>query len=50
MASWGLPIVFIGPWPGLALAVGLLAIVGAANSVEDVVASALLSAWSRSST
>jgi MFS family permease len=39
---WGLPIVFIGPWPELALAVGLLAVVGAANSVEDVAAFTLL--------
>ena len=39
---WGLPLVFIGPWPELAVALFLLAIVGAANSVEDVAAFTLL--------
>ena len=33
---------FIGPWPELVLAVGLLAVVGAANSVEDVAGFTLL--------
>jgi MFS family permease len=33
---WGLPIMLIGPWPELAVAILLLAVVGAANSVEDV--------------
>jgi Cyclic nucleotide-binding domain len=36
------PIVLIAPWPELAVAVLLLAIVGAANSVEDVAAFTLL--------
>ncbi|HEV2902812.1 MAG TPA: MFS transporter [Gaiellaceae bacterium] len=39
---WGLPLVFIGPWPELAVALFLLAVVGAANSVEDVAAFTLL--------
>ncbi len=42
LVLWGLPLVFIGPWPELALAVGLLAVVGAANSVEDVAGFTLL--------
>jgi len=42
LVLWGLPIVFIGPWPELVLAVGLLAVVGAANSVEDVAGFTLL--------
>ena len=39
---WGLPLVFVGPWPELGLALVLLAVVGAANSVEDVAAFTLL--------
>ena len=42
LVLWGLPLVFIGPWPELALAVVLLAVVGAANSVEDVAGFTLL--------
>jgi MFS family permease len=42
LVLWGLPIVFIGPWPELAVAVGLLAVVGAANSIEDVAVFTLL--------
>jgi MFS family permease len=36
LVFWGLPITLIGPWPELAVAIFLLAVVGAANSVEDV--------------
>jgi MFS family permease len=39
---WGLPVALIAPWPELAAAVVLLAIVGAANSVEDVAVFTLL--------
>ena len=39
---WGLPIALIGPWPDLAFAIIMLAIVGAANSVEDVAVFTLL--------
>jgi MFS family permease len=39
---WGLPITLIGPLPDLAFAITLLAVVGAANSVEDVAAFTLL--------
>ncbi|HEX7255775.1 MAG TPA: MFS transporter [Gaiellaceae bacterium] len=42
LVFWGLPIVLIGPWPDLAVAVLLLAVVGAANSVEDVAVFTLL--------
>jgi MFS family permease len=42
LVFWGAPIALIGPWPELALAVFLLAVVGAANSVEDVAAFTLL--------
>jgi MFS family permease len=42
LVFWGLPIMFVGPWPELALAIILLAVVGAANSVEDVAAFTLL--------
>jgi MFS family permease len=42
LVFWGLPITLIAPRPELALAVVLLAIVGAANSVEDVAAITLL--------
>jgi MFS family permease len=42
LVFWGIPIVLIGPWPDLAAAVVLLAIVGAANSVEDVAVFTLL--------
>jgi MFS family permease len=42
LAFWGLPIAFVPAWPELAAAVLLLAIVGAANSVEDVAAFTLL--------
>jgi MFS family permease len=36
LVFWGAPIALIAPWPDLVAAVFLLAIVGAANSVEDV--------------
>jgi MFS family permease len=39
---WGLPIVLIAPWPDLAATIVLLAVVGAANSVEDVAVFTLL--------
>jgi MFS family permease len=42
LVFWGLPIVLLAPWPELAAAVVLLAIVGAANSVEDVAVFTLL--------
>lgn len=42
LVFWGLPITLIAPRPELALALALLAIVGAANSVEDVAAITLL--------
>jgi MFS family permease len=42
LVFWGLPIMLIGPWPELAAAIFLLAVVGAANSVEDVAAFTLL--------
>jgi MFS family permease len=42
LVFWGLPITLIAPRPELALALVLLAIVGAANSVEDVAAITLL--------
>ena len=38
----GLPIALIGPWPELAFAIAMLAVVGAANSVEDVAGFTLL--------
>ena len=42
LVFWGVPIVLIGPLPDLVLAVVLLAVVGAANSVEDVAVFTLL--------
>src|SRR5205823_5749744 len=36
LAFWGLPIVLIAPRPELVLALLLLAVVGIANSIEDV--------------
>ena len=36
LVFWGLPIVLLAPWPELAVALVALAVVGAANSVEDV--------------
>jgi MFS family permease len=42
LVFWGLPIMLIAPWPELAAAIILLAIVGAANSVEDVAGFTLL--------
>jgi MFS family permease len=42
LVFWGAPLVLIAPWPELAVAVVLLAVVGAANSVEDVAAFTLL--------
>jgi MFS family permease len=42
LACWGIPIVLIAPRPEFAAAVVLLAIVGAANSVEDVAVFTLL--------
>jgi MFS family permease len=42
LVFWGAPIALIAPWPDLVAAVFLLAIVGAANSVEDVAGFTLL--------
>jgi MFS family permease len=42
LVFWGLPVALIAPWPELAAAILLLAIVGAANSVEDVAVFTLL--------
>jgi MFS family permease len=42
LVFWGLPIALLAPWPELAAAVVLLAIVGAANAVEDVAVFTLL--------
>jgi MFS family permease len=42
LVFWGLPIALIGARPDLVLAVFLLAVVGAANSVEDVAVFTLL--------
>ncbi len=42
LAFWGLPIALMGPLPELPFALLMLAVVGAANSVEDVAAFTLL--------
>jgi MFS family permease len=42
LVFWGLPIALVAPHPNLAVALGLLAIVGVANSVEDVAGFTLL--------
>jgi MFS family permease len=42
LVFWGIPIVLLAPWPELAAALVLLAVVGAANSVEDVAVFTLL--------
>ena len=42
LVFWGLPIALVAPWPDLVTALFLLAVVGAANSVEDVAAFTLL--------
>ena len=42
LVFWGLPIVLLAPWTELAAALLLLAMVGAANSVEDVAVFTLL--------
>jgi MFS family permease len=42
LVVWGLPIALVAPKPYLALAIVLLALVGAANSVEDVAGFTLL--------
>jgi MFS family permease len=42
LVFWGLPIVLVAPWPELAVALVLLAVVGAANAVEDVAVFTLL--------
>jgi MFS family permease len=42
LMAWGLPIAFMAPLPDLLAAILLLAVVGAANSVEDVAAFTLL--------
>ena len=42
LVFWGLPLILIAPSPGFAAALVLLAIVGAANSVEDVAVFTLL--------
>jgi MFS family permease len=42
LVTWGVPIALISPWTNLAPAIFLLAVVGAANSVEDVAVFTLL--------
>ena len=42
LVFWGLPIALVAPTPYLAVAILLLAVVGAANSIEDVAAFTLL--------
>jgi hypothetical protein len=42
LVFWGLPIALIAPYPSLPAAILLLAVVGAANSVEDVAGFTLL--------
>jgi MFS family permease len=42
LVFWGLPIALIAPWANLAFAISMLAVVGAANSVEDVAGFTLL--------
>jgi MFS family permease len=42
IALWGLPIALVAAWPNFVFALALLAVVGAANSVEDVAAFTLL--------
>jgi CRP-like cAMP-binding protein len=42
VAFWGLPIALVAAWPNLVFAIALLAVVGVANSVEDVAAFTLL--------
>src|SRR5947208_3996536 len=39
---WGVPIILVAAWPNVVVAVLLLAVVGAANSVEDVAVFTLL--------
>jgi hypothetical protein len=42
LVFWGLPIALLAPWPQVAAALVLLAVVGAANSIEDVAVFTLL--------
>jgi MFS family permease len=42
LVGWGAPIALIAPWPSLAATIFLLAVVGAANSIEDVAGFTLL--------
>jgi MFS family permease len=42
LVFWGLPIMLVAAWPNVVVAVILLAVVGAANSVEDVAVFTLL--------
>ncbi len=42
LVFWGAPLMLLAPWPELSAALVLLAIVGAANSVEDVAVFTLL--------
>src|SRR5919197_826454 len=42
LVFWGLPIALVAPKPYLVVALGLLAVVGAANSIEDVAGLTLL--------
>jgi MFS family permease len=42
LAFWGVPIMLMASWPNLVPAIFLLAVVGAANSVEDVAVFTLL--------
>jgi hypothetical protein len=47
LAGWGLPILLIGIAPGLAVAVGALAVVGLSNALLDIVGFTLLQRGSR---
>lgn len=42
LVFWGVPIALVAPWPYEATAIALLAVVGVANSVEDVAGFTLL--------
>jgi MFS family permease len=42
LVFWGIPLMLISPWPKIVAAIVLLAVIGAANSVEDVAVFTLL--------
>jgi MFS family permease len=42
LVFWGIPLMLISPWPQIVAAIVLLAVIGAANSVEDVAVFTLL--------